>query len=32
MQIHTAEVEHLIGEWIGMLGDKQRQVIESATA
>ena len=29
MQIHTAEVEHLIGEWIGMLGDKQRQVIES---
>ena len=29
MQIHTAEVEHLIGEWIGMLSDKQRQVIES---
>ena len=29
LQIHTAEVEHLIGEWIGMLGDKQRQVIES---
>ncbi len=29
MQIHTSEVEHLIGEWIGMLGEKQRQVIES---
>ncbi|MBM3391043.1 MAG: RNA polymerase sigma factor RpoS [Betaproteobacteria bacterium] len=29
MQIHAAEVEHLVTEWIGMLGDKQRQVIES---
>ena len=28
MQIHTVEVEHLITEWIGMLSDKQRQVIE----
>lgn len=28
MQIHTAEVEHLVTEWIGMLSDKQRQVIE----
>ena len=28
MQIHTAEVEHLVMEWIGMLNDKQRQVIE----
>ncbi|CAG0970835.1 RNA polymerase sigma factor RpoS [Rhodocyclaceae bacterium] len=28
MQIHTVEVEHLIAEWIGMLSDKQRQVIE----
>jgi RNA polymerase nonessential primary-like sigma factor len=29
MQIHTAEVEHLVTEWIGMLSDKQRRVIES---
>ncbi len=29
MQIQTAEVEHLVTEWIGMLGDKQRQVIEA---
>lgn len=28
MQIHAAEVEHLVTEWIGMLSDKQRQVIE----
>ena len=28
MQIQTAEVEHLVTEWIGMLSDKQRQVIE----
>jgi len=28
MEIHTAEVEHLVMEWIGMLNDKQRQVIE----
>ncbi|MBS3916993.1 MAG: RNA polymerase sigma factor RpoS [Sulfuritalea sp.] len=28
MQIQTAEVEHLVTEWIGLLGDKQRQVIE----
>ncbi len=28
MQIHTAEVERLVTEWIGMLNDKQRQVIE----
>lgn len=28
MQIQTAEVEHLVTEWIGMLGEKQRQVIE----
>lgn len=28
-QIHTSEVEHLIAEWIGMLGEKQRQVIEA---
>lgn len=28
MQIQTVEVEHLVREWIGMLGDKQRQVIE----
>jgi RNA polymerase nonessential primary-like sigma factor len=27
-QIHNAEVEHLVAEWIGMLNDKQRQVIE----
>lgn len=26
--IHGAEVEHLVGEWIGLLGEKQRQVIE----
>lgn len=29
MQIHTSEVGHLVTEWIGMLGDKQRQVIEA---
>lgn len=29
MQIHTSEVEHLVTEWIGMLGEKQRQVIEA---
>jgi RNA polymerase nonessential primary-like sigma factor len=28
MQIQTVEVEHLVTEWIGMLSDKQRQVIE----
>ncbi len=28
MQIQTAEVEHLVIEWIGMLSDKQRKVIE----
>lgn len=28
MQIHAAEVEHLVNEWIGLLNDKQRQVIE----
>lgn len=28
MQIQTAEVEHLVTEWIGMLSDKQRKVIE----
>jgi RNA polymerase nonessential primary-like sigma factor len=28
MQIHANEVEHLVNEWIGMLSDKQRQVIE----
>ena len=28
MQIQTAEVEHLVNEWIGMLNGKQRQVIE----
>ena len=27
-QIQIAEVEHLVTEWIGMLGEKQRQVIE----
>ncbi len=27
-QIQNAEIESLIGEWIGMLGDKQRTVIE----
>ncbi|MBK6974611.1 MAG: RNA polymerase sigma factor RpoS [Sterolibacteriaceae bacterium] len=27
-QIQNAEIEDLIGEWIGMLGDKQRTVIE----
>lgn len=27
-QIHTAEVEELIAEWIGQLGEKQRTVIE----
>ncbi len=27
-QIHNAEVESLVAEWIGMLNDKQRQVIE----
>jgi len=27
-QIHGAEVEHLVGEWIGLLSEKQRQVIE----
>ncbi|MBI3140926.1 MAG: RNA polymerase sigma factor RpoS [Rhodocyclales bacterium] len=27
-QIHCAEVESLVTEWIGMLNDKQRQVIE----
>jgi RNA polymerase nonessential primary-like sigma factor len=29
IQIQTSEVEHLVAEWIGMLGDKQRQVIEA---
>lgn len=29
MQIHATEVEHLVTEWIGMLSDKQRRVIES---
>lgn len=29
MQIQAIEVEHLVMEWIGMLGDKQRRVIES---
>ena len=28
IQIHNAEVESLVAEWIGMLNDKQRQVIE----
>jgi RNA polymerase nonessential primary-like sigma factor len=28
MQIQSAEIEHLVMEWIGMLSDKQRQVIE----
>ena len=28
MQIQTAEVEHLVTEWIGMLSEKQRKVIE----
>lgn len=28
MQIHHAEVETLVAEWIGMLNDKQRKVIE----
>ncbi len=28
MQIQTAEVEHLVAEWIGMLNEKQRTVIE----
>lgn len=27
-QIQNAEIESLIGEWIGLLGDKQRTVIE----
>jgi len=27
-QIQNAEIENLIGEWIGLLGDKQRTVIE----
>jgi RNA polymerase nonessential primary-like sigma factor len=29
MQIQSAEVVQLVTEWIGMLGDKQRQVIEA---
>ena len=28
MQIQGAEIEHLVGEWIGLLNDKQRQVIQ----
>jgi len=28
MQIQTAEIEHLVNEWIGLLNEKQRQVIE----
>lgn len=28
MQIQAVEVEHLVTEWIGMLSEKQRQVIE----
>lgn len=28
MQLHATQIEHLVMEWIGMLGDKQRQVVE----
>ncbi|MEZ5614328.1 MAG: RNA polymerase sigma factor RpoS [Rhodocyclaceae bacterium] len=28
MQIQAVEIEHLVTEWISMLGDKQRQVIQ----